>query len=63
MRLENRKKRKKDLRVWRKEMDNQLDMMEDQLKMSLELFTAQHNIPDFHYNLLIKCKVKFKYER
>jgi hypothetical protein len=62
MKKSNRVIKKEDQRAWRKEMDNQIDMMEDQLKMSLELFTAKRKIPDFHYNLEIKCKVKFEYE-
>jgi len=59
---EEKQKRKEDKRAWHKEMDNQLDLMEDQLKMSLELFTASHKIPDVQYKLEIKCKVKFQYE-
>lgn len=62
MNREIKEKRKEDKRAWSKEMDNQLDLMEDQLKMSLELFTASHKIPDVHYKLEIKCKVKFQYE-
>lgn len=62
MNREIKKKRKEDIRAWNKEMNDQLDLMEDQLKMSLELFTASHKIPDVHYKLEIKCKVKFVYE-
>lgn len=62
MNREIKKKRKEDKRAWNKEMDDQLDLMEDQLKMSLELFTASHKIPDVHYKLELKCKVKFVYE-
>jgi len=59
---EERQKRNKDKRAWRKEMDNQLDLMEDQLKMALDLFTASHKIPNSHYKLELRCKVKFIYE-